>query len=41
MIDWNSFDRGIFLINCLAIIYKDGKIIIGRGEPDPHIKELS
>jgi len=40
-IDWNSFEKGVFLVNCLAIIYKDGKILIGRREDDPYIKELT
>jgi ADP-ribose pyrophosphatase YjhB (NUDIX family) len=42
IIDWNSFDRGVFLVNCLAIIYnpKTKKILIGKREPDPYIKEL-
>lgn len=40
-IDWNSFDRGVFLINCLGIVYKNGKILIGKRKPDPYIKELT
>ena len=41
--NWNKFDRGVYLINCLAIIYdpKTKKILIGRRENDPHLKELS
>jgi ADP-ribose pyrophosphatase YjhB (NUDIX family) len=41
--DWKSFDRGIFLVNVLGIVYDPGtrKILIGRREGDPHIKELS
>jgi len=40
-LDWNKFDRGVFLLNVLAIIFKDGKVLIGRRENDPYIKELS
>lgn len=40
-IDWNSFDKGVFLVNCLAIIHKNGKILIGKREDDPFIKELT
>lgn len=40
-IDWNSFDKGVFLINCLGIVYKNGKIIIGKRVPDPYVKELT
>ncbi len=38
-----KFDKGSFLVNLLAIIYdpKTRKILIGRRENDPHIKELS
>lgn len=41
--DWNKFDRGIYLVNCLGIIYnpKTKKILIGRRENDPNIKELT
>jgi ADP-ribose pyrophosphatase YjhB (NUDIX family) len=40
--DWNSFDRGVFLLNCLAIVYnpKTKMILIGKRESDPYIKEL-
>ena len=39
----HKFDKGIFLVNLLAIIYnqRTKKILIGRRENDPHIKELS
>ena len=40
-LNWNEFDRGVFLINCLAVIYKDGKILIGKREDDKYIKNLS
>jgi len=38
--DWNSFDRGVFLVNVLGIVFKDGKVLIGRREKDPYVKEL-
>jgi ADP-ribose pyrophosphatase YjhB (NUDIX family) len=40
-IDWSMFKKGVFLVNCLAIIVKDGKILIGRRVPDKYIKELT
>ena len=41
--DWNKFDRGVYLVNVLGVIYdpKRKQILIGRRENDPHIKELS
>jgi len=39
--DWSSFDRGVFLVNVLGIVHKDGEILIGRREKDPYVKELS
>ena len=41
--EWKQFDRGVFLLNVLGIVYnpKTRKILIGRRESDPHIKELS
>lgn len=41
--DWNQFDRGIFLVNVLGIVYnpKTGKVLIGRREKDPYFKEIS
>lgn len=41
--DWNEFDRGVFLLNVLGIIYdrENGKILIGKRENDPYIKELA
>jgi ADP-ribose pyrophosphatase YjhB (NUDIX family) len=40
---WEEFDRGVFLVNLLAIVYdpSSGTIIIGRREKDPYIEELS
>lgn len=40
-IDWSKFDRGVFLVNCLAVVHKNGKILIGRIEKDPYIPELT
>lgn len=41
--DWNKFDKGVFLVNCLGIVYnpETKKILIGRRESDPHIKKLT
>ncbi|MEM5879406.1 MAG: NUDIX domain-containing protein [Candidatus Aenigmatarchaeota archaeon] len=41
--NWVQFDKGIFLVNVLGIIYnpRTGKILIGRGEKDPYIKQLT
>lgn len=41
--EWSQFDKGVFLVNVLGIIYnsKTKKILIGRRENDPYIKELS
>lgn len=41
--EWDLFDRGVFLLNVLGIIYdrSSGTILIGRRENDPYIKELS
>jgi ADP-ribose pyrophosphatase YjhB (NUDIX family) len=41
-LDWKEFDRGVFLVNCLAIVYnpKTRKILIGRFEKDPYVKKL-
>ncbi len=41
--DWSQFDRGVFLVNVLGIVYdtKSRKILIGRRENDPFVKELS
>jgi ADP-ribose pyrophosphatase YjhB (NUDIX family) len=40
--EWKKFDRGVFLVNALGIVYnpKTRKILIGRRESDPYIKEL-
>lgn len=41
--DWNKFSKGVFLVNVLGIVYNPitKKILIGRRENDPYIKELS
>jgi len=41
--DWNKFDRGIFLVNVLAIIYnpETKKILVGHRENDPYIPAIS
>jgi len=41
--NWTQFDRGIFLVNVLGIIYnpKTKQILIGKRENDPYIKELT
>lgn len=41
--EWNQFDKGVFLVNVLGIVYnpKTKQILIGKRENDPHIKELS
>jgi len=41
--DWTQFNKGIFLLNVLGIVYdsQTRNILIGKRENDPHIKELS
>jgi len=41
--DWKDESRGVFLINLLGVIYdrKAKKVLIGRREKDPFIKELT
>ncbi len=41
--DWTIFKKGVFLVNLLGIIYnpETKKILIGRRENDPHLKELT
>ncbi len=43
MVNWSEFDRGVFLVNVLGIVYNPitKKILIGRRENDPYIKGLS
>lgn len=39
---WGQFDRGIFVVNLLAVIKNEkGQILIGKRENDPYIKQLS
>lgn len=40
---WDEFDKGVFLVVLQGIIYnpKTKKILIGRREKDPYIKEIS
>lgn len=42
-IDWKNFNKGVFIVNVLAIIYnkKDKTILIGKRKKDPYIKKLS
>jgi len=42
-LDWSQFNRGVFLLNVLGIVYnpKIKKILIGRRENDSYLKELS
>lgn len=39
---WNSFNKGVFLVNCLAIIFnpKTKMILIGKRKLDPYITKL-
>ena len=41
--DFSQFDRGVFLLNVLGIVYnpKTKKILIGKRENDSHVKNLS
>ncbi len=41
--NWSQFNKGIFLVNVLGIVYdfKTKRILIGKRENDPYIKELS
>ncbi|MDD5254054.1 MAG: NUDIX domain-containing protein [Candidatus Nanoarchaeia archaeon] len=41
--DWTRFNRGVFLLNVLGIVYnpKTQQILIGKREKDPYVKELS
>lgn len=42
-VNLNEFERGIFLVNVLGIVFdtKTKKILIGKRENDPYIRELS
>lgn len=41
-LDWSKFDRGVFLVNSLAIVYnpKTKKILVGRRKKDSFVKAL-
>jgi len=41
--NWKKFDRGVFIVNVLGIIFntKTKKILIGRRHDDPYIKKLT
>jgi len=41
--NWMKSDRGIFFVNVLGIVYspKTRKILIGKRENDPYVKQLS
>ena len=42
-LDWNKFEKGVFLVNTRGIIFDPAKrkILIGRRENDTYIKKLS
>lgn len=42
-LNFNQFDRGVFVVNVLGIVWnsKTKKILIGRRENDPYIKKLT
>lgn len=41
--DWDQFDKGIFVVNVLGIVYnpETKKILIGKRENDSYIEKLS
>jgi len=41
--DWKDFNRGVFLVNVVGIVYdsKTKKILIGRREKDEYLSELT
>lgn len=41
--EFSEFDRGVFVVNVLGIVYdtRTKTILIGKRENDPHIKELT
>jgi len=43
LLNGKEFDKGIFLVNLLGIIFdtKTRKILIGKRKKDPHIKKLT
>jgi len=40
--NWEQFDRGVFLVNVLGVIHnpKTGKILIGKRQNDKYLKRL-
>ena len=42
-INWKEFEKGVFLVNVVGIIFdpKTRKILIGKRENDPYVKELT
>ena len=40
--NWEEFDRGVFLVNVLGIVFNPGtkRILIGKREKDPYVPEL-
>lgn len=42
ILDWNSFNRGVFLVNALGVIFDSSrrKILIGKRKKDPYIEKL-
>jgi len=42
-LNWSEFDRGIFLVNVLGVVYdpKTRQILIGLRKADPYIQKLS
>jgi len=42
-IEWKEFNKGVFLVNILGIIFnpKTKKILIGKRKDDPYIKKLT
>ncbi|MFH1899166.1 MAG: NUDIX domain-containing protein [Patescibacteria group bacterium] len=41
--DWSQFNRGVFLVNVLGVVYNPAKktILIGLRENDPYLKDLT
>jgi len=42
-INWNELDKGVFMVNTLAVIFdtKTRKILIGKRENDPYCSKLT
>lgn len=41
-LNWNEFDRGVYLVNVLGVVFdtKTRKILIGKRVNDPYVKKL-